>query len=142
MRQRLALLVSVLALSPVSVSAQPPRPPLSPGNTVLIASYECAPDQLARADALMNSAVAPVLNKHVAAGRILNWGFLGTVIGTPANRHIYLWAADPVALMQARQVYLPEIQALPAFPEFSKICGAANVTLSNLIALSAAPPAK
>jgi hypothetical protein len=107
---------------------------------VLIASYTCAPDQLARADAIIKDNTSGVLNKYVTAGKIISWGYLGVHLGGPVNRHIYLWASDPVALMQARQQYLPEIMATPQFTEFVKICGSANVTLSNLITMSA--PAK
>jgi hypothetical protein len=76
----------------------------------------------------------------VASGKLISWGYLGVYLGGPTNRHIYLWASDPVALMQARQQYLPEILATPQFMEFSKICGSATVSLSNLITMSA--PAK
>ena len=139
MRHRLPLVAAVIVLAAATLPAQAPRPFIAPGNTVLIAGYNCAADQLARADALITEATAPILNKYVASGKIISWGYLGAVIGTPTNRHIYLWASDPVALMQARQSYLPEIQAQPRFSEFVKICGSATITLSNLIAVSAPP---
>ena len=134
----LALLVCVTAASTVG-SAQAPRT-IAPGNTVLIAAYVCAPDQLSRADAIVTEAVAPILNKHVASGKLISWGYLATSIGGPVNRHIYIWATDQVALVQARQVYLPEIMASPRFAEFAKACGSAAVSVSNLVTLSA--PAK
>jgi hypothetical protein len=113
---------------------------IAPGNTVLLAAYTCAPDQLARVDAIVTESVGPILNKHVASGKLISWGFLATSIGGPANRHIYIWAADQVALVQARQVYLPEIMASPRFAEFAKACGSSTVSVSNLVTLSA--PAK
>jgi hypothetical protein len=139
MRVRFAALAVLVFAGAVALPAQQsPRPPLTPGNTVLIAAYTCAPDQLGRADALVKEAVAPILNGHMKSGKILSWGYLGTVLGAQATRHIYLWAADPVALMQARAVYLPEIQAKPQFAEFAKICGAPIVSLSNLVHLGSA----
>ncbi len=127
------LILSALLVAPALASAQAPRPPIAPGNTVLFAAYNCAADQLARADALVNEVLAPVLNKHVASGKLLNWGYAGVYIGDQNNRSIYVWAADPVALVQARQVYLPEVTANPKFAEFTKICGSATITLHNLI---------
>jgi hypothetical protein len=132
MRTRLIAL-SVLVATPVLTWAQAPRPSVATGNTVLFAAYNCAADQLARADALVNEILAPVLNKHVASGKLLNWGYVGVYIGDQNNRSIYVWAADPVALIQARQVYLPEVTANPKFAEFNKICGSATITMHNLI---------
>jgi hypothetical protein len=138
MRGFYAVVVVVFVLSATTLPAQTPRPVLAPGNTVLLASYTCAADQLERADAIMKEVTAPILNTYVSAGKIIVWGYVGAYIGGQANRQIYVWAADPVALMQVRQAYLPEIQASPRFAEFSKICGSATITLSNLIAQSAA----
>ena len=76
------------------------------------------------------------MNKQVAAGKVISWGYIGGYLASQTNRHIYLWAADPVTLIQARQVYLPELLGNPKFMEFVKICGAANVTLHNLITSS------
>jgi hypothetical protein len=139
MRQ-IVLASALLTLAGAVPSAQTPRPTIAPGNTVLIASYTCAPDQLARADAIIKDNTSGILNKYVGSGKIISWGYLGVHLGGPVNRHLYLWASDPVALMQARQQYLPEIMATPQFMEFVKICGSADVTLSNLITVSA--PAK
>jgi hypothetical protein len=139
MRHRFALVGALLVVVAATLGAQSPRPVLAPGNTVLVAQYECAADQLARADAIMTETTAPILNKYVSTGKIITWGYFGVYVGGKANRTIYLWASDPVALVQARQAYLPEIQANPGFAEFSKICGSATVTLNNLITLGGAP---
>jgi hypothetical protein len=136
MRSRFFFVAALLVVATITLPAQTPRPVLTPGNTVLIAQYECAADQLARADALINEITTPVLNKYVSAGKIISWGYMGVYLGGKANRTIYLWAADPVALMQARQSYLPELTANPKFAEFAKICGAATITLNNLITIS------
>lgn len=141
MKARLTLITASLILLPVVASAQAPRPAIAPGNSVLLAEYKCAADQLARADALVNEIAAPVLNKHVAAGRILNWGYIGVYLGDQNNRSVYVWATNPVALIQARQVYLPELAANPKFAEFTKICGSATITIHNLIT-GAPPPAR
>jgi hypothetical protein len=136
MRYRFAGVTALLVLSSIALPAQAPRPMLAPGNTILISAYSCAGDQLARVDAIMSEITAPILNKAVSAGKIISWGYFGVYLGSEANRHIYVWAADPIALIQARQTYLPEIQAHPRFAEFAKLCGPANTTLHNLIALS------
>jgi hypothetical protein len=139
MRPRFTLAAVLIVVSAVTLPAQTPRPVLAPGNTILIAGYECAGDQLARADALMNEITAPVLNKAMGAGKIISWGYLGVYLGGHTNRQIYVWASDPVTLMQARVAYLPEIQASPKFAEFAKICGSATIALHNMIAMSGAP---
>ena len=139
MRTRYIVLSTLLVLSPALGSAQAPRPMIAPGNTVLLAAYNCAADQLARADAIVNEIAAPVLNKHVQAGNLLSWGYTGVYLGNQNNRSIYVWATDPVALMQARKAYLPELMGNPKFAEFVKICGSATITVHNLIASTSAP---
>jgi hypothetical protein len=141
MHTRLAVLATLVVLSASTLAAQPPRPTLQKGNTVLLAGYRCQADQLARADALIDEITAPVLNKHVSAGRLISWGYMGVYIGDQVNRQIYVWATDPVALMQARQVYLPEIQANAKFAELTRLCGSATISLHNLLTVSA-PAAK
>ena len=136
---RLLVVAACLACVPVAASAQTNRGAIAPGNTVLLAAYNCAADQLARADALVSDIAAPILNKHVAAGKLLNWGYTGVYVGNQNNRSIYVWAASPVALVQAREVYLPEINANQKFQEFVKICGSATITMHNLITTSPAP---
>ena len=136
MYRRLIGLALLAVVATITLVAQQPSRTIAPGNTVLLASYACAPDQLARVDAIFNQSVAPILNKHVASGKLLTWGFLATTLGGPANRHIYIWAADPIALLQARQVYLPEIMAAPQFMEYAKACGPAVVTVNNLLAIA------
>jgi hypothetical protein len=140
MRRRFAFVIALFVVSTIALPAQTPRPVLAPGNTVLIAGYACAADQLTRADALMNELTAPILNKYVSNGKIISWGYLGVYLGSPVNRQIYVWATDPVALMQARQAYLPEIMGSPKFAEFSKICGSATIALHNMIAMSGGSP--
>jgi hypothetical protein len=136
---RLLVVAASLVFVPVVATAQTPRGTIAPGNTVLVAAYNCAADQLARADTLVNEVAAPILNKHVTAGKLLNWGYMGVYVGDQNNRSIYVWAADPVALVQARAVYLPEINANQKFQEFVKICGSATITMHNLITTSPTP---
>ena len=138
MRYRFAIVAVLLLVCTGTLPAQTPRPVLTPGNTVLIAEYECAADQLSRADALIAEITTPTLNKFVSNGKIISWGYMGAYVGRKANRMIYLWAADPVALMQARKEYLPELMSSPKFAEFAKICGAADITIHNLITVSSA----
>lgn len=134
----------IAGLMAVSVQAayaqsQSPRAALQPGNSVLLAAYTCAPEQLDQADALMKEVAAPILDKHVAAGRLLAWGYMGVYLGGEANRHVYVWATDPAALIAARQQYLPELNKNPKFADYGRICGPSTVSVHNLISLSAPP---
>jgi hypothetical protein len=73
----------------------------------------------------------------VAEGKLIGWGVLGTYVGGPANRAIYVWAKDPVALLQARAQYLPEIVAKPGWAEVGRLCPHQQISLSNMIMSSA-----
>lgn len=135
----LMIVVCLAAVTAPSAAVAQTRAPIAPGNAVLLAAYKCQADELARADTLVQDVAAPVLNKHVAAGRLLNWGYLSVYIGDQANRSIYVWAANPVALMQARAVYLPELNGNPKFADFVRICGSATITVHNLVTTAPAP---
>jgi hypothetical protein len=77
--------------------------------------------------------------KYVAEGKLLSWGVLGAYIGGPANRTVYVWAKDPVALVQARLQYLPEIMAKPGWAEATRLCPTQTVSLRSLLLVSAPP---
>ena len=124
----------VLALAvPASTQTASAPAPLQPGNTVLIAQYECSPADLAKVDQLFKESAGTVLNKYMAEGKILTWGLLGAYVAGPVNRTIYVWAKDPVSLLQARTAYLPEIMKLAGYGELGRLCPRQQVTLSNMI---------
>jgi hypothetical protein len=123
---------TVLALATNASTQTPPGVP-QPGNTVLIAQYECSPGDLARVDQLMKEIASPVLNRMVGEGKLIGWGSLGATVGGPVNRMIYVWGKDPVALLQARQVYLPEISSKPGWSELGKLCPRQSISLNNMI---------
>jgi hypothetical protein len=113
---------------------QAPAPPaLLPGNTVLIAQYECSPGDLTKVDQLIKDTASPVLNRTMTEGKIITWGVLGAYVGGPTNRTIYVWAKDPVALLQARAQYLPEIMGKPGWAELGRLCPKQAVSLNNMI---------
>jgi lipocalin len=132
----LALLATALVLAlaaPASTQTPAAPAPLQPGNTVLIAQYECSPAELAKVDQIFKDTAGAVLNKYMAEGKIISWGVLGAYVGGPVNRTIYVWAKDPVSLVQARASYLPEIQKSPGYGELGRLCPRQQVTLSNMI---------
>jgi hypothetical protein len=126
-----ALFLSVLSATGSAQTGTPGS--AQPGNTVLIAQYQCVPGDLGRVDQLLKDVTAPVLNRMAAEGKVLSWGLLGTYLGGPVNRTIYVWAKDPVALMQARAQYLPEIMAKPGWAELGRLCPKQQTSLSNMI---------
>ena len=124
----------VLALAAPASTQTPAAPaPLQPGNTVLIAQYECSPADLAKVDQLFKDSAGTVLGKYMADGKILSWGLLGAYVAGPVNRTIFVWGKDPVSLMQARAAYLPEIMKLPGYAELGRLCPRQQVTLNNMI---------
>src|SRR5262245_57570402 len=130
----LAAAAVVLAVAtPASTQTAAAPPMLQPGNTVLIAQYECSPGDLARVDQIFKDTAGPILNKYMADGKIITWGLLGAYVGGPANRSIYVWAKDPVSLLQARSSYLPEIMKNPGYVELGKLCPRQQVSLSNML---------
>ena len=121
----LGLLATVAGATPAAAQVQP-------GHVVLFATYECDQTALARADQIVQTMAAPVLDRHVAEGNILSWGYLSAVIGQEYNRSFYIWATDAVSLMEAREQYLPEIQAQADFAEFASVCEATSQTIHTL----------
>ena len=101
-----------------------------PGNTVLFAQFECNSAELARVDELFEQVAAPTLNRYVAEGRIIAWGWVGTYVGQDYNRGAYVWASNPVALLAD---YLPEIQGQSQFADFARLCPRQTISIHNAI---------
>ncbi|HVQ28502.1 MAG TPA: hypothetical protein VMV21_02920 [Vicinamibacteria bacterium] len=124
----------VLAVAvPASTQTAAAPAPLQPGNTVLIAQYECSPGDLARVDQIFKETAGAILNKYMADGKIITWGLLGAYVAGPVNRTIYVWAKDPVSLLQARAAYLPEIMKAGTYSELGRLCPRQQVTLNNML---------
>jgi len=142
-RSSLAVAVSLFAsawVAPARAQTQAPAPP-EVGNTVLIARYHCIAADHAKVDQTFKDIMAPVLNRMVGEGKLISWGVLGTYIGGPDTRTIFVWAKDPVALIKARAEYLPEIMAKPGWADVQRACPTQEVSIDNML-MKAQPVAK
>lgn len=136
-----ACLVAVASMGPAlaQASGAPAAPEI--GNTVLVARYQCNPADHAKVDQILKEITAPVLNRLVAQGKLISWGVLGTYVGGPDTRTIFVWAKDPAALIKARAEYLPEIMSKPGWADVLRACPTQETSISNMI-LKAAPAEK
>jgi hypothetical protein len=116
----LALLALPL-VGPKPVAAQQQDEPTS---YISATYYRCDQSREPRATELMQTVVAPIVQKHVAAGQISAWGILAHHIGGPWRRGIYYVGSDLGALEAARDSITTELTA--SHPketnEFLSIC--------------------
>jgi len=135
-RTSVGIIVSLVAavwIAPALAQSSSAPASAEPGNVVLIARYNCNAADLTKVDEILKGTTAPVLNRMVSEGKLIGWGVLGTTIGGPESRTIYVWAKDAVALMKARAEYLPEIMAKPGWAEVQRACPSTEISINTLI---------
>jgi len=78
-----------------------------------------------RADELMMEEMAPVYDKHIAAGHLAGWAWYSHEIGGRFRRLLTVTAADDFDVLEGRTMVIDELFAehADAFEEFSNICG-------------------
>jgi hypothetical protein len=105
---------------PALVAAQDAAPP----TLFSYATYfECDPAREARADALMREQFFPIFNRHVAAKRLIGWGWLAHNLGGHWRRAGYMIAPSRDAIMDAQAAVLKNMQTRgKAFAELGSIC--------------------
>jgi hypothetical protein len=103
---------------PAAAAGASPTAPLFSMSTY----YECDPAREDRADAIVERVLAPILNRHVAAGHLTSWSWLEHVIGGPFRRVAVLRAADLATLLGGVSAVITDMRAAPENGEFSTIC--------------------
>lgn len=86
--------------------------------------YECDPAREQRADAVVTSTFAPILNQLVASGDFNSWAWLEHIVGGKYRRLLVTDGRDATTLLGAIEnvvVALRTTQA-SAFGEFSQVC--------------------
>ncbi len=96
--------------------------------------YECDITREARADTLVMEAFAPIFNRHVAAGHIDGWSWIGHSIGGKLRRAALFDGPDHKSILNARQLIIADIasEAAGAIQEFGQICPAHEDYLWNI----------
>jgi hypothetical protein len=85
--------------------------------------YVCDQRRESEADAVVKSMIAPILDKMVADGKILSWGWLEHIVGGKYRRLETISAADQRSLMEARTALVEALDGNPAGDVVTDICG-------------------
>ncbi|MEJ2341061.1 MAG: hypothetical protein P8Y10_02540 [Gemmatimonadales bacterium] len=117
MKLRLSLAVGLGALLlPLAAFAQEEQPAL------FATYYYCDQAREARTDTLVSEHVAPIYDRHLAAGDITAWGWLSHRIGGKWRRLEYYTSPTRDVLLTTRAALLEELDGDDALDEFTEIC--------------------
>ena len=105
--------------------------------------YRCDMASEARADAVYEETIAPIVQKQVDAGKLLSSGYGRHWMGGEWRRLEYLGASSLAALVEARQAIIGELTgaASKAAKEFDAICPSHDDYIWTSVASSQAPEA-
>ena len=111
------------AAAPTPATAQTPA--AAQDHPVGVASYyECDMTREARADEIMLTEMAPVIQQYVESGELLSWHWLEHDLGGKWRRAAIFYAADRATLFRVRTAILEELRSerAEATAEFTDIC--------------------
>ncbi|MDH3225125.1 MAG: hypothetical protein OEO23_15495, partial [Gemmatimonadota bacterium] len=109
------------------------------GNPVLFSAYyTCDQSRELVADLLVGEAIAPILDRHVAAGDLNGWGWLAHRVGGSWRRAEFMAASNFETLLSTRNAIIQERQqeAGAASAEFNRICPEHDDYIWNQVAAS------
>jgi hypothetical protein len=92
------------------------------GNAAFSTYYVCDQGRETQADALVQSSVAPILDKMVADGKLKTWGWNEHIVGGDFRRLETISAVDVKSLMEARDALVEALQDNPAGDMLTDIC--------------------
>jgi hypothetical protein len=97
--------------------------------------YECDPAREQRADAIMTSTIAPILNQLVTSGDLNTWSWLEHIIGGKYRRLLVTDGRDAKTLLGAIGKSVAELRGkqAAAFGEFSGICNSHQDMIWNML---------
>ncbi len=97
--------------------------PSAPNPAFSYARYlTCDMSKEGEADLIMESALAEIMNKHLAAGDIMVWGWYTHNMGGTIRRILNWGGADVMAVLNAEEMISSEIAAHPLGNAFTAIC--------------------
>ena len=82
----------------------------------------CDMSKEGEADMIMQTALAPLLNKHVAAGHIMGWGWFTHNMGGTIRRILNWSGPNVMAVLNAEEMISNDIAAHPLGSAFTAIC--------------------
>lgn len=105
------------------------------GEVSMSVYYVCDFKREGRADEIVESTVAPVLNQLVSDGKLMSWGWLSHRIGGKYRRLHTMTGASHEATLGARRELLQTLNesAEETMDEFSDICPAHSDYLWNIV---------
>ena len=103
------------------------------GKAGLSTYHVCDLNREERADEIVDTVFAPVLNKAVADGKLSSWGWQSHVVGGKYRRLATMTANDHPGLLKAWGEVLNSIGDNPAASEFSDICHSHTDYLWNIL---------
>lgn len=112
----LPLVLLPLLAAPTAAQEQPA--------SVLSVYYVCDQTREARADTIVRTAIAPIVERQRRAGRLGGWGWLAHSAGPEWRRAAYYVAPSRDLQFEARDAILADVQAEApeAAEEFNRIC--------------------
>ncbi len=100
--------------------------------------YRCDQAQESRADEIVQSVMAPVYDKHLAAGHITAWGWAAHTMGGAWRRLAYMIGTDLGTMMDTRQAIVEELRSGhgSALRELTAICPSHDDYVWNTVVAS------
>lgn len=97
--------------------------------------YECDPAREQRADAIVTSTFAPILNQLVTSGDINSWNWLEHIVGGKYRRILVTDGRDAKTLLGAIGKASAELRTkqAAAFGEFSQVCNSHQDMIWNMM---------
>ena len=136
MRTRIAAAFSVgMILAAQTAAAQEPT------GISFARYYRCDQSRAARADEIMEQAVAPVYDRHLNAGRLSAWGWLAHRHGGAWRRLAYMIGTDRDVMFDVRVQINEELvnDHASAWRELNSICPSHDDYIWNTVATSQEP---
>ena len=84
--------------------------------------YVCDQGRESQVDAIVASAVGPILDKMVADGKLMTWGWNEHIVGGDYRRLATISAADVKTLLEARDAFVEAVESSPAGEMMTDIC--------------------
>lgn len=97
--------------------------------------YECDPAREQRADAIVASTFAPILNRLVTSGDLNSWAWLEHIVGGKYRRLLVTDGRDAGTLVGAFGKVAAELRTeqAAAFGEFSQVCSSHQDVIWNMM---------
>lgn len=113
-----AALGALLLPLPVLAQEEEPDP------AVFATYFYCNEAREARADTIISESVAPIMDRHMAAGHLTAWGWYAHNTGGRWRRLLYMVSPDVPTVMSTREAVIDDLisEAAEATAELTAVC--------------------